>query len=137
MSDRANQLAHHLQSLGVKPETLVSICVKRSLEMIVGLLGILKAGGAYVPLDPAYPQERLADILEDTQQSILLTQERFQDKLPDYAGKTICLDIDWPVIAQYSTAKPIDLSENGKCIRQRDFSDYNGMCDACGGLRLR
>ncbi|MEH2284582.1 MAG: amino acid adenylation domain-containing protein [Nostoc sp.] len=107
LSDRANQLAHHLQSLGVKPETLVGICVDRSLEMIVGLLGILKAGGAYIPLDPAYPKERLADILEDTQLNILLTQAKFQNKLPDYAGKTICLDRDWPVIAQHSTANPI------------------------------
>ncbi|WP_341528319.1 amino acid adenylation domain-containing protein [Nostoc sp. UHCC 0302] len=106
LSDRANQVAHYLQSLGVKSETLVGICVERSLEMIVGLLGILKAGGAYVPLDPAYPQERLADILEDTQLSILLTQERFEDKLPDYAGKTICLDTDWEIIAQHSTANP-------------------------------
>ncbi|MEH2050448.1 amino acid adenylation domain-containing protein [Nostoc sp.] len=108
LSDRANQLAHHLQSLGVKPETLVGICVERSLEMIVGLLGILKAGGAYIPLDPAYPQERLTDILEDTQLSILLTQERFQDKLPNYAGKIICLDTDWLEIAQHSTANPIN-----------------------------
>ncbi|MHC5737512.1 amino acid adenylation domain-containing protein [Nostoc sp.] len=107
LSDRANQLAHHLQSLGVKPETLVGICVERSLEMIVGLLGILKAGGAYIPLDPAYPKERLADILEDTQLSILLTQERFQARLPDYAGKTICLDTDWLQIARHSTANPI------------------------------
>ncbi|MDF5723373.1 MAG: amino acid adenylation domain-containing protein [Rhizonema sp. PD37] len=107
LSDRANQLAHHLQSLGVKPETLVGICVDRSLDMIVGLLGILFAGGAYVPLDPAYPRERLADILEDTQLDILLTQKRFLDKLPDYTGKAICLDTDWPVIAQYSKANPI------------------------------
>ncbi|MBD2517732.1 amino acid adenylation domain-containing protein [Nostoc sp. FACHB-973] len=107
LSDRANQLAHYLQSLGVKPETLVGICVERSLEMIVGLLGILKAGGAYVPLDPAYPKERLTDIQQDTQLSILLTQERFQDKLPDYPGKTICLDKDWPAIAQHSTQQPI------------------------------
>jgi amino acid adenylation domain-containing protein/non-ribosomal peptide synthase protein (TIGR01720 family) len=107
LSDRANKIAHYLQSLGVKPETLVGICVDRSLEMIVGLLGILKAGGAYVPLDPAYPKERLADILEDTQLGILLTQERFQPQLPDYTGKTICLDTDWSVIAQHSTANPI------------------------------
>ncbi|QLE51262.1 amino acid adenylation domain-containing protein [Nostoc sp. C057] len=107
LSDRANQLAHHLQSLGVKPETLVGICVERSPEMIIALLGILKAGGAYIPLDPAYPEERLADILEDTQLSILLTQERFQGKVPNYAGKTICLDRDWKIIAQHSTANPI------------------------------
>ncbi|MBW4592861.1 MAG: amino acid adenylation domain-containing protein [Brasilonema angustatum HA4187-MV1] len=107
LSDRTNQLAHYLQSLAVKPETLVGICVDRSLDMIVGLLGILKAGGAYVPLDPAYPQERLADILEDTQLGILLTQERFRSQLPDYTGKTICLDTDWSVIAQHNTANPI------------------------------
>ncbi|MEH2169650.1 MAG: AMP-binding protein [Nostoc sp.] len=65
LNQQANQLAHHLQALGVKPETLVGICVERSLEMIVGILGILKAGGAYVPLDPSNPQERLNHILED------------------------------------------------------------------------
>ncbi len=107
LSDRANKIAHYLQSLGVKPETLIGICVDRSSEMIIGLLGILKAGGAYVPLDPAYPQERLADILADTQLNILLTQARFQEKLSDYAGKTVCLDTDWKVIAQHSTTKPI------------------------------
>ncbi|MDF5726912.1 MAG: amino acid adenylation domain-containing protein, partial [Rhizonema sp. PD38] len=107
LSDHTNQLAHYLQNLGVKPETLVGICVDRSLEMIVGLLGILKAGGAYVPLDPAYPKQRLAEILADTQLGILLTQERFQKKLSDYTGKTIFLDTDWKVIAQNSTANPI------------------------------
>ncbi|MEH1882693.1 amino acid adenylation domain-containing protein [Nostoc sp.] len=107
LSDRVNQLAHYLQSLGVKPETLIGICVECSLYMIVGLLAILKAGGAYVPLDPAYPKERIAEILEDTQLGILLTQAKFLEKLPDYARKTICLDADWPVIAQHSTANPI------------------------------
>ncbi|WP_407882827.1 amino acid adenylation domain-containing protein, partial [Scytonema sp. NUACC26] len=107
LSDRANQLAHYLQNLGVKPETLVGICIDRSLDMIVSLLGILKAGGAYVPLDPAYPQERLTDILKDTQLNILLTQERFVSNLADYAEKIICLDTDWSVIGQHSTANPI------------------------------
>ncbi|BAZ09548.1 amino acid adenylation domain-containing protein [Calothrix sp. NIES-4071] len=108
LNARANKIAHYLQSLGVKPETLVGICIDRSLEMIVGLLGILKAGGAYVPLDPAYPQERLEYILEDTQLSILLTQQRLENKLPGYTGKTICLDTDWPVISQHSTANLIN-----------------------------
>ncbi len=62
-----NRLAHHLQNLGVGPNVLVAICVERSLEMLVGLLGILKAGGAYVPLDPAYPKARLDFIVEDAQ----------------------------------------------------------------------
>ncbi|RUS94201.1 hypothetical protein DSM106972_093980 [Dulcicalothrix desertica PCC 7102] len=70
---RANQLAHYLQQLGVKPEFLVGICLERSIDMIVGVLGILKAGGAYLPLDPTYPPERLHYMLEDAQISILLT----------------------------------------------------------------
>jgi amino acid adenylation domain-containing protein/non-ribosomal peptide synthase protein (TIGR01720 family) len=107
LSDRANKIAHYLQSLGVKAETLVGLCVDRSLEMIVGLLGILKAGGAYVPLDPTYPQERLAEIFVDTQLGILLTQDRFQNKLRDYTGKIICLDRDWPLIAPHIIANPI------------------------------
>ncbi|MBE9224379.1 amino acid adenylation domain-containing protein [Phormidium sp. LEGE 05292] len=108
LCDRANQLAHYLQSLGVKPETLVGICVERSLEMIVGLLGILKAGGAYIPLDPAYPKERITDIIADTQLSILLTQERCQTKLPNFTGTTICLDKDWSIVAQQSTDNPVN-----------------------------
>lgn len=107
LSDRSNKIAHYLQSLGVKSETLIGICVERSLDAIAGLLGILKAGGAYVPLDPAYPQERIADILADTQLGFLLTQDKFQDKLLGYTGKTICLDPDWELIATHSTANPI------------------------------
>jgi aspartate racemase len=82
LNRRANQLAHHLRSLNVGPDSLVGICVERSLEMIVGLLGILKAGGAYVPLDPSYPQERLAFMLKDAQVPILLTQQRLVCRLP-------------------------------------------------------
>ena len=74
LNRRANQLAHHLRALGVGPEVLVAICLERSLETVIGLLGILKAGGAYVPLDPAYPQERLAFMLRDAQVPVLLTQ---------------------------------------------------------------
>lgn len=73
LNSRSNQVAHHLQKLGVVPDVLVGICIDRSIEMIVGLLGILKAGGAYLPLDPTYPQERLQFMLEDAQVSVLLT----------------------------------------------------------------
>jgi amino acid adenylation domain-containing protein len=99
---KANQLAHYLQELGVGPEVLVGLCVERSLEMMVGLLGILKAGGAYVPLDPAYPQERLAFMLQDAQVAVLLTQEQLLKRLPKHTAKVICLDRGWEAIAQQS-----------------------------------
>src|SRR4051812_33338904 len=78
---RANQLAHRLQRQGVGPDVRVGICMERSPEMVVGLLGILKAGGAYVPLDPAYPIERLSFMLQDTQAQVLLTQQSLQGLL--------------------------------------------------------
>lgn len=99
---RANQLAHHLQQLGVKQEVLVGICVERSLNMVIGLLAILKAGGAYVPLDPNYPQERLAFILEDTQALVLLTQASLMAEMPPHKAQVISLDTDWHLIAQQS-----------------------------------
>jgi len=92
LNRRANQLAHHLQSLGVKPEVLVGICAERSLDMIVGLLAVLKAGGAYVPLDPSYPKERLAFMLADAQVPILLTQEKLIDDLPEHQAQIVCLE---------------------------------------------
>ncbi|MFN6485611.1 amino acid adenylation domain-containing protein [Nostoc sp. DedQUE02] len=99
---RANQLAHYLQSVGVKPDTLVGLCVERSLEMLIGLLGILKAGGAYVPLDPEYPSDRLSFILEDTQVKVLLTQQRLIDRLPLNQAKLVFIDTDAELISQCS-----------------------------------
>jgi amino acid adenylation domain-containing protein len=81
LNRRANQLAHHLRKLGVGPDVRVGICIERSLEMVVGLLGVLKAGGAYVPLDPEYPRERLVFMLEDSHAAVLLTQKRLQESL--------------------------------------------------------
>ncbi|MEH2120069.1 non-ribosomal peptide synthetase [Nostoc sp.] len=95
LNQRANQLAHYLQSLGVGSEVLVGLCVERSLEMVVGVLGILKAGGAYVPLDYAYPQERLAFMLQDAQVSVLVTQEKLKAGLPNHQAEIICLDTNW------------------------------------------
>ncbi|MBD2625731.1 non-ribosomal peptide synthetase [Trichormus variabilis] len=103
LNQRANQLAHHLQKLGVKPEVLVGICVERSLDMVVGVLGILKAGGAYVPIDPTYPKERLAFILEDTQAAVLLTQQRLLEILPQHNAEVICLDRDGEKFASTQT----------------------------------
>ncbi|MDZ8183920.1 MAG: amino acid adenylation domain-containing protein [Nostoc sp. ChiSLP02] len=100
LNNRANQLAHYLRSLGVKPEVRVGICVERSLEMVIGILAILKAGGAYVPLDPAYPAERLAFMLEDVEASILLTQTHLQNQLPINNQTVVNLDADWKIIAQ-------------------------------------
>ncbi|MBD2040609.1 non-ribosomal peptide synthetase [Microcoleus sp. FACHB-672] len=92
LNKKANFLANHLQTLGVQPEVLVGICVERSLEMLVALLGILKAGGAYVPLDPTYPSERLAFMLQDAQVPVLLTQTRLLENLPKYSAQIVCLD---------------------------------------------
>jgi amino acid adenylation domain-containing protein len=100
LNARANQLARYLRKLGVGPEVLVGICVERSLEMIVGLLGILKAGGAYLPLDPAYPRERLSFMLEDGKVNVLLTQQRLCEALPAHSAETIVLDSNWETIAR-------------------------------------
>jgi len=105
---RANQLARYLQALGVTPEGLVSLCVERSLDMIVGLLGILKAGGAYVPLDPAYPQERLALILRDAQVSVVLTQPQLAAGFTGLQAQVVCLNTDWKRIAQESVTNPVN-----------------------------
>jgi amino acid adenylation domain-containing protein len=107
LNHRANQLAHYLQQLGVEPEKLVGICVERSLEMVVGLLGILKAGGAYIPLDPTYPQERLAYMLEDAAVSVLLTQKQLINSLPQTHAQVIYLDADWQEIAAQSSENPV------------------------------
>ncbi|MEH1894384.1 MAG: amino acid adenylation domain-containing protein [Nostoc sp.] len=101
LNTRANQLAHYLQALGVKPEVLVGICVERSLDMVIGLLAILKAGGAYVPLDPMYPPERLAFMLENADIFVLLTHKRLAERLSKYKGDVICFDADSQAIAKH------------------------------------
>ncbi len=113
---QANQLAHHLQQLGVVPDMLVGICVERSLSMIVGLLGILKAGGAYVPLDPSLPQERLNFMVEDAKISLLLTHSSLI-KAPLVKGGwgdllSVCIDEDWATITQQSHENPITCISN-------------------------
>jgi amino acid adenylation domain-containing protein/thioester reductase-like protein len=101
---KANQIARYLQTLGVQPETLVGICIDRSLDLVIALLGILKAGGAYVPLDPSYPSERIAFMIEDSQLPILLAQTHLNEDIPQHRGLTIFIDAIWDKIAQY----PID-----------------------------
>ncbi|HEU5367284.1 MAG TPA: amino acid adenylation domain-containing protein, partial [Ktedonobacterales bacterium] len=100
LNTRANQLAHHLRSLGVGPESLVGLCLDRSVDMVVGMLGVHKAGGAYVPLDPTFPAERLAFMLEDSQPAVLVTQQPLRSFLPESDLKVVCLDVDQPLLAQ-------------------------------------
>jgi len=102
LNAKANQLAHYLQKLGVRPEVLVGICLERSLDMVIGLLGIIKAGGAYVPLDPNYPSERLSYMLTDANFEVLLTQQSILESLPSHTAQMVCLDTDWHIIQQYS-----------------------------------
>lgn len=108
LNQQANQLGHYLQSLGVGPEVLVGICVERSLEMLVGLLGILKAGGSYVPLDPAYPKDRLAYMIEDSRLPLLLTQQALRDQFSEQNVQVVCLDTDWTAISQQSQENPVN-----------------------------
>jgi amino acid adenylation domain-containing protein len=113
LNDRADGLARHFRSLGVGRNDLVGVCVERSLEMLVGLLGILKAGGAYVPLDPAYPIDRLAFMLEDSHPRVLLTQTSLQRRLPGHhQAKTVCLDAPLPENTENET-RAIDGSQPG------------------------
>jgi amino acid adenylation domain-containing protein len=103
---KANQLAHHLRELGVGPEVIVGLCVERSLDMLVGLLGILKAGGAYVPLDPTYPVDRIAFVLTDSKAAVLVSQDGLLAGLPKGATRTVYLDADWPAIECQPTTAP-------------------------------
>ena len=92
LNQQANRLARHLRRLGVGPETMVGVLMERSLEMVVGLLAVLKAGGAYVPLDLNYPKQRLGLMLEESPVGLILTQERWQESLPEFNGAVLCLD---------------------------------------------
>ncbi|HEX6729355.1 MAG TPA: amino acid adenylation domain-containing protein, partial [Pyrinomonadaceae bacterium] len=106
LDQKANQLARFLRSRGVGAESLVGICVKRSPEMVIGLLGVLKAGGAYLPLDPNHPEELLSYMLRDAHASILLTEESLRTRLSESTAEVICLDGDWKAIGEQD-ASPI------------------------------
>jgi amino acid adenylation domain-containing protein len=110
LNRRANQLAHYLRKLSVGPEVLVGLCVERSLEMIVAILGILKAGGAYVPLDSSYPQERLAYMLGDSSAPVLITQSSLINGLPVHNAEVLCLDRDWEKISKEKQDNPLPLT---------------------------
>ncbi len=103
---RANQLAHHLRRPGVGLESVVGLCVERSVGMLVGLMGILKAGAAYLPLDPAYPEKRLQFMLGDARVPVMVTEASLMGVLPGEGLEAVCLDADWPAIAQESEEAP-------------------------------
>ena len=94
LDERANQLAHHLNGLGIGPDKLVGVYLERSIEMMVGIMGVLKAGGAYVPLDPTYPSERIAYMIEDSKVSVVLTQQRLLDSLSTSDANVVVVDRD-------------------------------------------
>ncbi|HEY0169639.1 MAG TPA: amino acid adenylation domain-containing protein, partial [Pyrinomonadaceae bacterium] len=106
LNERADLLARYLRTLGVGPEVVVGLCVERSMEMVVGLLGVLKAGGAYLPLDPEYPLERLSYVMEDASVSVLLTQERLEGRLNLRAPRVVRLDADWGLVSRQGGGAP-------------------------------
>ncbi|BBC27208.1 non-ribosomal peptide synthetase [Pseudanabaena sp. ABRG5-3] len=106
LNQKANQLAHHLLAIGIQSEQLIGICVERSLDMLVGLLGILKAGAAYVPIDPSYPRDRIEYMLSDSQAQILITQQSLINQIPAYTGLIISLDSDQHKLSQASVDNP-------------------------------
>ena len=113
---RSNQLARHLRDLGVGPDILVGLCMERSFEMVVGILGIMKAGGAYVPLDPAYPRTRLDFMLQETRAGVLLTQESLRSTLEGAAPLVVHLDSEWaPIGALDGTKPPGDVTSRNLC----------------------
>ncbi len=106
LDKRANRLANHLQMLGAQSDALIGICLERSLEMLVALLGVLKSGAAYVPLDPAYPADRIAYVLSDAKSPILVTQQSLLDSLDEMPAKVVCIDRDSQSIEKSSSTRP-------------------------------
>ncbi|MEA5489205.1 MULTISPECIES: amino acid adenylation domain-containing protein [Pseudanabaena] len=103
LNSRANQLAHYLQSQGVDTETMIAICVERSADMLIAMLGVLKAGGTYIPLNPDYPHDRRISKLRNAQVSFILTQANLLDSFSEYGFSVFCLDANWEAIAKCSS----------------------------------
>ena len=106
LNRRANQLGRYLQRLGVGPDVVVGLCLERSAEMVIAMLGALKAGGAYLPLDPGYPLERLSYMLEDSGVGVVITTQALEPRLPAHWGQTVCLDLEWDKVSQQSEDEP-------------------------------
>ncbi|HEU5092199.1 MAG TPA: condensation domain-containing protein, partial [Nitrospira sp.] len=113
LDTKANRLARYLQSLGVRPEVKVGLCLERSLDLIVGMFAVLKAGGVYIPLDPKFPADRLGYMLSDSGTRIVLTQTQWSDLLPETEVEQVCLDRDWPMIAAHPEDAPVSAVRPG------------------------
>jgi amino acid adenylation domain-containing protein len=116
LNARANQLAHYLRGMGVKPETLVAIWLDRSAEMIVALLAILKAGGAYLPLDLAQPKERVSHMLDDAKPIVILTEQRHVERLPLHRSRVVCMDLESDAIEKNTVRNLLRLTSAGNLI---------------------
>src|SRR5262249_55571381 len=139
LNRRANRVAHYLRKLGVGAEVRVGICVERSVEMVVGLLGILKAGGAYVPLDPEYPEERLRDMVEGGQGPGWLTQRRVVERVPESEDRVVSLDGEWEEIEKESEGNPESWTEGANAAyviyTSGSTGRPKGVINTQGGIR--
>ncbi len=117
LNERSNRLARYLRHLGVGPEVFVAICVERSADMIIGILGVLKAGGVFVPFNPDDPVDRLRFLIDDAEPAIIVTKQRHLPRLRHHRGATVCLDTDWERIARES-------GENLPCEVRLDNAVY-------------
>ncbi|MBV9791418.1 MAG: amino acid adenylation domain-containing protein, partial [Chloroflexi bacterium] len=148
LNAQANQLAHHLRTLGIAPDRQVALSLDRSPELIVGLLGVLKAGGAYVPLDPRLPKARLRFMLADTKAPVLITQSSLAERFGEYGGQIVLIDRDWTAIAAQPErnpaphTRPEDLAyviytsgstgqAKGVLIEQRSLVNYTAWSSRC------
>jgi amino acid adenylation domain-containing protein len=151
LNERANLLAHYLRGRGVGPEVLVGLCVERSLEALVGILGVLKAGGAYVPLDPSYPAERLTFMVQDSGISLLLTQQKLLSALSElsalpHPASMILLDADWDLIARESRGDNLQSEVTPDSLAYVIYTSgstgkpkgtllqHRGVCNFCRGM---
>ncbi len=123
LNRKANQVAHYLMTLGVKPEVLVGICVERSIEMVIGLLGILKAGGAYVPIDPSYPPARISYMLEDSATPVLLTQSHLKE-LEEIAEKCTFKNMKENRVGSIEKNKALLLKDSKSFYRKGIVGDW-------------
>ncbi|MER5498184.1 amino acid adenylation domain-containing protein [Streptomyces sp. NPDC002561] len=147
LNARANRLARHLRNIGVRPGSLVAVCLRPGVELVPTLLGVLKSGGAYVPLDPDHPAERIAFLLEDTGASVVVSQEALRDRLPSAGPGVVCVDSDGQAIAGLPaddvppSAGPDDLAyviytsgstgtPKGVQVSHRNFADFLMSADA-------